>query len=147
MGNRKQHIMHEHQPNPNVPVLPDPPPGDQLSEAWRDVGTQFQLLGSRLAAALRRSWNESDGGVVSTETMRNLRDDLREAANRVDYVIQDIASETQDERDATMRATRRASEQSLEEARILTAATLRKLNRQLDHLVQRLEDEDRLYKS
>lgn len=136
--------MHEHHSNTtSVPVLPEPPEPNHLSEAWRDVGAQFQQLGSRLAAALRRSWAESDGDVVSTQTMQNLRDDLREAANRVDYVIQDISRETQAERNATIRATRRASEQSLEEARILTAATLRKLNRQLDQLVQRLEDEER----
>ena len=135
--------MHEHQTSCNVPVLPDPPGNDELSEAWREVGKQFQQLGTRLAQALHRSWEASGGREDSEETMRNLRDDLHEAANRVDAVIRDAAEATQYERAATLRATRRASEQSLEETRILTAATLRKLNRQLDHLVQRMENNHR----
>jgi hypothetical protein len=40
-----------------------------------------------------------------------------------------------------MRATREASEKSLEEARSLTASTLRKLNTQLERLAERLERE------
>lgn len=135
--------MQEHQTNCNVPVLPERSPTNNLNESWREVGNQFQQLGSRLASELKRSWASSGNRDASAETMRNLRDDLREAANRVDHVIQDVSQETRDERNETLRATRRASEQSLEEARMLTAATLRTLNRQLDHLVQRLEDEQR----
>jgi chromosome segregation ATPase len=136
--------MHEQQTNGNVPMVPEPEPSkNELAEAWREVGAQFQQLGTRLASALRRSWEASGSESASTETMRNLRDDLREAANRVDHVIQDVSAETADERSATLRATRRASEQSLEEARMLTAATLKKLNKQLDHLVRRLEEDER----
>lgn len=132
--------MQEHQTSSNHPVVANPRREDgELNEAWHEVGVQFQLLGTRLATALRRSWESSGGKSASTDTMRHLRDDLREAADRVDSVIQDVSQETEPERTATMRATRRASEQSLEEARMLTSATLRKLNRQLDHLVQQLE--------
>jgi hypothetical protein len=137
--------MQEQYTNGNVPVLPEPQRNNELREAWREVGSQFQQLGTRLAAALRRSWEASGNQEASMETMRSLRDDLREAADRVDFVLQDVSEGTIREREATLRATRRASEQSLEEARILTAATLRKLNRQLDHLVRRLEEDEILH--
>lgn len=137
----ERRIMQEHQRSScNQPVVANARRDNTaVNEAWHEVGVQFQQLGTRLADALRRSWESSGGRSASTETMRHLRDDLRTAAERVDSVIQEISRETELERKATMRATRQASEQSLEEARMLTAATLRKLNRQLDHLVQQLE--------
>jgi hypothetical protein len=73
--------------------------------------------------------------------MRRLRDDLRAAADRIDTVARQVSSETAAERASTLKATREASQKSLDEARILTASTLRKLNKQLDHLAQRLERE------
>jgi hypothetical protein len=142
-NHEERHAMQEHQTSNNVPLVPDPRRNQELRDAWREVGAQFQQLGTRLASALRRSSQSSgDQKTASVEMMRNLRDDLKEAANRVDRVIQDISEETIADREATLRATRRASAQSLEEARILTAATLRKLNRQLDHLVRRLEEDE-----
>jgi hypothetical protein len=135
-------IMHEHQHDTNecgVPALPQRQPNGDLNDAWREVGAQFQLLGSRLAAAIRESWDASGGRSGSDKTLRHLSDDLREAANRVERVIDDVSEETREERRNTLRVTRRASEQSLEEARVLTAATLRKLNRQLDLLADRME--------
>ena len=134
--------MHEHQLNEHVPALSEQHSEKEPSAAWREVGTQFEILGNKLAGVIKRSWQASGRTESSTETMRNLRDDLREAANRVDGVMNEAAEETRDERQATLRATRRASEQSLEEARVLTAATLRRLNRQLDLLASRLEDDD-----
>jgi hypothetical protein len=112
-----------------------------MNEAWHEVGLQFQQLGIRLAAALQRSWESTGGRSASPDTMRHLRDDLRAAADRVDTVIQEVSREVRPDSEMVLRSTRRASEQSLEEARILTAATLRKLNRQLDHLVEQLERE------
>jgi hypothetical protein len=132
--------MHEHQTNANLQIIPNPSPSDHISEAWHGVGLQIQQLGSRLADALHRTWVDSHGNVASPEMMRDLRDDLHEAANQVDVVIQGISNEALLSRDISIRSTRLASEQSLEEVRILTVATLRKLNRQLDELVHRMED-------
>jgi hypothetical protein len=113
-----------------------------LGDAWREVGEQFQQLGSKLADAIRRGWQSSAANEESEETMRRLRDDLRAAADRVDSAIKQAREDTTEERQATYRATRKAGEQSLDEARVLTASTLRKLNEQLDKLVQRLEKQD-----
>lgn len=136
--------MPENDEQSNLPATTEEPNRkEDLGDAWREVGEQFQQLGGKLADALKRSWYASRGDQESREKMHRLRDDLRAAADRVDQVIHQVGAETRDERQSTLHATRRASEQSLEEARVLTAATLRKLNKQLDHLVNRLEDDER----
>lgn len=136
--------MHDNEENANLPVATGERGGrSELGDAWREVGEQIQQLGGKLADTIRRSWSTTEGDDESREKMSRLRDDLRAAADRVDQVIHQISEETREERQSTLRATRRASEQSLEEARVLTAATLRKLNKQLDQLVQRLEDDQR----
>ncbi|TVR76369.1 MAG: hypothetical protein EA415_01325 [Sphaerobacteraceae bacterium] len=135
--------MQEHPSTCNQPAVQEHATEHaELNAAWHEVGVQFQQLGTRLASALRRSWESSSEKSASTETMRHLRDDLREAAERVDHVIREVSGEIEPDTTETLRATRRASEQSLEEARMLTAATLRKLNRQLDHLVQKIERDE-----
>ncbi len=115
---------------------------DELNAAWHEVGIQLQGLCTRLAVSLQQSWTATGNEANATHTLQGLRDDLRVAADRVDQAIRDVSDATHDDRTETLRATRRASEQSLEQARILTAATLRKLNRQLDHLVERMDSND-----
>ena len=114
----------------------------ELGNAWRDVGEQFQQLGTKLADAIREGWRSRSSDEESEAAMRRLRDDLRAAADRVDSVIRQAKDETAEERRATFEATRKAGSQSLDEARVLTASTLRKLNQQLDRLVQRLETQE-----
>ncbi len=115
------------------------PSASTIADAWREVGVELENLGSRLAQAIQRSWAATGSKQESRETMRRLGDDLRAAADRVDQVIEEAGTDTREQRETAMRATRIASEQSLEEARMLTAATLRKLNKQLDYLVIKLE--------
>lgn len=136
--------MEQHQPceTSELQVTTTEPEANDLNEAWNEVGAQFQQLGSRLAAAFQRSWSATGNAGTANHTMQNLRDNLRLAADRVDQAIRDSSEATREDRINTIRVTRRASEQSLEEARLLTAATLRKLNRQLDHLVEHMDSDD-----
>jgi hypothetical protein len=134
-------VSNEQQEERNLPVPTEEPARDRnsLGEAWREVGEQFQQLGSRLADAIRKGWQSGAQEQESEESMRRLRDDLRAAADRVDGAIKQAKDETSEERRSTYAATRKASEQSLDEARVLTASTLRKLNEQLERLARRLE--------
>jgi predicted nucleic acid-binding Zn-ribbon protein len=135
--------MHEEERTEDLPMTTEEAKErGELAKAWREVGEQFQQLGSKLADALRRSWATSGEQPESEETMRRLRDDLRATADRIDQAIRQAKDETTGERESTMRATREASEKSLEEARSLTASTLRKLNTQLERLAERLEREE-----
>jgi uncharacterized coiled-coil protein SlyX len=128
----------------DLPVTTEQPKTrSELGDAWREVGEQVQQLGAKLAAALRQSWaaTTKEEDEEHEETMRRLRDDLRAAADRVENVLGQVKEQTTEERAAAMKATRKASSMSLDEARVLTASTLRKLNEQLDRLAERLEKE------
>lgn len=122
-----------------TPVLTPGPEEGELNDAWHEVGIQFQQLGSRMAAAFHRNWKASGGREAHRFTMQTLGDDLRVAADRLDQAIREVSESDPDGVSEPIRATRRASEQSLEETRLLTAATLRMLNRQLDQLANRLD--------
>lgn len=111
-----------------------------LAESWREVGEQLQELGTRLAAAFRAAWS-AERSAEQEETVRDLRDDLRAAADRLDRIMKRMAAETEPQRSAALRATRDASERSLGEARSAAVTALRSLNRQLDALAARLERE------
>jgi uncharacterized coiled-coil protein SlyX len=135
--------MNEEQ-NRDLPATTEQPAsGSEFGDAWREVGEQVQQLGSKLAAALRESWAATTKAddAEHEETMRRLRDDLRAAADRVEHVLGEVKTETAAERARAYEATRKASAISLDEARALTASTLRKLNEQLDKLAERLEKE------
>ncbi|HUY99606.1 MAG TPA: hypothetical protein VMU89_04605, partial [Thermomicrobiaceae bacterium] len=71
----------------------------------------------------------------------NLRDDLRAAADRLDRVMRRVAEETEGPRTSAFKVTREVSERSVAEARVTAISALRSLNRQLEVLVDRLEQE------
>ena len=104
-----------------------------LFQAWEHVGCQIQQLGVRLARAVSQNLNSDADPTESTELLQELRDQFREAANQIDQLMFEDQSRQPDHPE-TLRPTRSDREQALEEVRLLTVATLRKLNRQLDHL-------------
>ena len=122
-----------------VPV-PEEPRRGSLAESWREVGEQLREFGNRLAVALRASWS-AERSADHEETVRNLRDDLRTAADRLDRVMRRVAEETEGPRTSAFKATREASERSVAEARTTAISALRSLNRQLEDLAERLEQE------
>lgn len=109
-----------------------------LAETWREVGEQLRELGTRLANAFRAAWGE-ERDPAEDEAVRKLRDDLREAADRLDRALRRVATETEPHRARAVRVTREASERTLAEARVAAVQALRTLNRQLEELVTRLE--------
>lgn len=118
-----------------------PPPSD----SWREVGTQLQELVSRISASFRTAWSEERSATPdqpeNEETARRLEDDLRDSADRLERVFRRVASETEQERSATLKTTRAASSRSLGDARDIAARGLRTLNEQLDQLAKNLERE------
>lgn len=141
---RREQQGEEQTPVPATPATPEPATrgdeGRSLSEAWREVGEQLRELANRLAMAFRAAWG-SERGAEEEAAVRNLRDDLRDAADRLDRVLRRVAEETEEQRTRAAQVTREASERSLAEARVAALQALRTLNRQLDTLVQRLEQE------
>ncbi|MBX6722936.1 MAG: hypothetical protein IRY92_06850 [Dactylosporangium sp.] len=145
---RREQPSEEQMPVPATPATPERmgepsargEEGRSLTESWREVGEQLRELANRLAMAFRAAWG-SERGAEEEETVRNLRDDLRDAADRLDRVLRRVAAETEEHRTRAAQVTREASERSLSEARVAAVQALRTLNRQLDTLVQRLEQE------
>lgn len=135
--------MADEQRPPEAPVpmpAPQEPRRGGLAESWREVGEQLRELGNRLAAAFRVSWSE-ERSADQEEAVRNLRDDLRTAADRLDRVMRRVAEQTEGPRTSAFHATREASERSVAEARVAAINALRGLNRQLEVLAERLEHE------
>jgi len=130
----------EQSPIPGPALTPEEPRRGNLAESWREVGEQVRELGNRLALAFRASWS-AERSADQEETVRNLRDDLRAAADRLDRVMRRVAEETEGPRTSAFKATREVSERSVAEARVTAISALRSLNRQLEVLVDRLEQE------
>jgi hypothetical protein len=110
----------------------------RLAESWREVGEQLQEFGAKFASAFRSGWAQ-ESQASEEEAVRNLRDDLRSVADRLDRVMKRAASETEPQRAAAARATRGASERLLAETRDAAIVALQALTRQLEGLTGRLE--------
>ncbi len=116
------------------------PPQERLTDSWREVGGQIQELVSRIADVFREAWSE-ERQTGQDEESKKLEDELRTSADRVERVFKRVASETEEERAAAMKSTRKASDQTLSEIRVAAARGLRALNEQLDDLAKTLERE------
>ncbi len=120
----------------------DEPKQERLSESWREVGDQIQGLVSRIAGVFRVAWTEErSSDEPSDEESRRFDEDLRSSAERMERIFRRVASDTEEERAATMKSTRKASDQTLSEMRVVAARGLRALNEQLDDLAKTLERE------
>lgn len=118
----------------------DEPQQERLTESWREVGGQIQELVSRIADVFREAWSE-ERQTEQVEESKKLEDELRSSADRMERVFKRVATETEQERAAALKSTRKASDHTLSEIRIAAAKGLRALNEQLDDLAKTLERE------
>lgn len=112
---------------------------EHLSASWREVGDQVQGLVTRIANVFRTAWSEERD--VSQGESQKFDEELRSSADRMERVFKRVAAETEQERAEAMKSTRKASDQTLAEIRIVAARGLRALNEQLDELAKTLERE------
>jgi hypothetical protein len=114
----------------------------RLAESWQEIGRQVSELFEKISAAFRVAWTEErHGSTAAQEEARGLQADLRAAADRVERVMKRVATETEQERGATLEATRGVSERTVSEARTAAISGLKSLNQQLDQLVKRLDQQ------
>lgn len=116
------------------------PRQERLSESWSEVGGQIQDLVSRLADVFREAWTD-ERKFQQFQSSMGIEDELRSSADRIGRVFRRVASETEDEWSATMKSTRKASDQTFNEVRVVAARGLRALNEQLDELAKTLDRE------
>ena len=60
----------------------------EITDAWQDVGKQFQRLGDSLSSAFRTAWENED----NRRTLRNLSDGLGSLASDVGKTIDEVAA-------------------------------------------------------
>jgi ElaB/YqjD/DUF883 family membrane-anchored ribosome-binding protein len=118
------------------------PEGTQTStsEAWQEVGKQFQALGESLATAFRTAWTDEQ----SRKRMQDVREGVEQMLNDVGKALDETAKSPQMQQ-AKVEAKKAAAsmkvagEQTYQEVRPQLESALRQLNDELQKLIGRLE--------
>jgi len=118
---------------------PQPTPSD----AWRDVGKQFEALGQSLATAIRTAW-ESEENRRRTQSMKT---GLEAMVNEIGKAIKETADspEGQKARSEAQKAAqslRSAGKQTWQETRPHLVSTLHQVSAELHKMISQLEQEE-----
>jgi hypothetical protein len=118
---------------------PQPTPSD----AWHDVGKQFEALGQSLATAIRTAW-ESEENRRRTQSMKT---GLEAMVNEVGKAIRETADspEGQKARSEAQKAAqslRSAGKQTWQETRPHLVSTLHQVSAELQKMISQLEQEE-----
>ncbi|HEY3291466.1 MAG TPA: hypothetical protein VGK87_15150 [Anaerolineae bacterium] len=110
------------------------------SEAWQEVGKQFQTMGESLATAFRTAWNDEQNRKKMQEMRTGLEAMLHDVGKALDETarspqMQQAKSEAQ----KTAESLKMATEHTAQELRPLILDALRKLNNELERFVARME--------
>ncbi|MGC9357120.1 MAG: hypothetical protein ACP5GX_04615 [Anaerolineae bacterium] len=113
---------------------------EPTTEAWNEVGRQFQSLGESLAAAFRTAW-EDEG---NRQQLREMRDGLQSMVNEVGQAIDEAASSTEGQKaraeaERAAASARAAAEKSWQEARPHLVAALDRVSAELQQINERLK--------
>jgi hypothetical protein len=114
------------------------------SEAWREVGQQFQALGQSLAAAFRTSVNDEE----NRRRMRQMQDGLESMVSEVNKAIHDAAESPKGQQvrsdvEKTAENLRAAGEEAVQEVRPQLLTALKQVTQELQKLVERMEKKEK----
>ena len=118
---------------------PQPTPTD----AWHDVGKQFEALGQSLATAFRAAW-ESEENRQRAKTMQT---GLESLVNQVGQAIQEAATspeahKARTEAEKAAESLRAAGQKTWQESRPHLVSALRQVNDELQKMIGQLEQEE-----
>jgi hypothetical protein len=102
-------------------------------DEWKEVGSQFKELGESLAAAFQAAWKNEE----VRQQAREMRTGLEALVKEVGQAIKDTANSPEVHR-ATHDAVK-AGEHAIHEARPHLVEALRKVNLELQSLIDRME--------
>jgi hypothetical protein len=110
------------------------------SEAWQEVGKQFQTMGESLATAFRTAWKDDQ----NRKKMQEMRTGLESMLNDVGKALDETAKSPQMQQAKTeaqkaAESVRVATEHTAQELRPLILDALHKLNEELSKFVARIE--------
>lgn len=108
----------------------------EVAQRWKDVGKQVRDLGERLGTAFKEGWETDE---MAQEESRKLADRLRELGERMDRAVDSVKDETRDPQTRaaakeTVRVTREASTEFLDELRETLSEGLEEVNKRVDEL-------------
>jgi hypothetical protein len=110
------------------------------SEAWQEVGRQFQLLGETLAEAVRASVNDPQ----HRQRLNEMQGGLENMVKEVDKAITDAAAsphaqQARSEATKAAESLRSATEQTIQDVRPRLLDALKQVNEELRRFVSRME--------
>ena len=113
------------------------------SEAWREIGGQFRVLGERLAAACRTAREHEE----TRKHVRDMQAGLKVMVNEVDQAIQEVSAtpEAETVRDEVKKAAvsaREAGKQAWQEAQPHILSALRQVNTELQKVASHMEEKE-----
>lgn len=113
--------------------------GSSTEDSWREVGRQFEVLGDSLAQAVRTAW-ENEQTQRRVQEMRNgLESMVREVGRAIDESSQSPqGQQVKHEAQRAADSFRTAADKTIQDARPQLIDALEKLNRELEKLVNRM---------
>ncbi len=119
-----------------------PPAGEDQSgssDAWRDVGRQFESLGASLAQAVRAAWNDEENRRRVQEMQTGLEAMVRDVGEAINETVnspkgQEVTQDVQRAADNLVEA----GEKTVQEVRPHLMKALEQLNTELQKLVDRM---------
>lgn len=111
------------------------------SEAWEEVGRQFQALGESLATAFRTAWEREE----TRQHVQQIRQGVEAMVSEVSQAIREGSASTEaqqvrEEAKKVVHDLRNAGEGAFQEAQPHLVSALRQVNRELQKLIERLEE-------
>lgn len=109
-------------------------------EAWREVGREFEALGESLSRAVRAAWESEE----TQQHVRSMQEGLEKMVGEVDRAVREAGESPKGrklraEAEKTADSLRQAGEQTWQEARPQLVSALRKVNVELQQLINSLE--------
>jgi hypothetical protein len=112
------------------------------SDAWRDVGKQFEALGQSLATAIRTAWESEE----NRKRAQSMKTGLESMVNEIGQAIKDTADSPQgqkarSEAEKAAQSLRSAGRQTWEDARPHLVSALHQVSAELQKMISQLEQE------
>lgn len=113
-------------------------------EAWREVGIRLEALGRSLGRAIRAAWERED----TQQHLESMQDGLQKMADEIDHAINEAsksaeAKRLREEAERAAESARAASEQTRQETRPHLLSATRRINAELEQVIERLERSER----
>jgi hypothetical protein len=110
------------------------------TEAWREVGKQFEVLGNTLAEAFRTAWQSEE----NRRRVQEMQGGLQQMINEIERALNESVTSPQAqqfraEAGKTANTFRAAGEQTVQDIRPHVLNALHQLNAELQKLVNRME--------